>query len=63
MNHRDGEPDDGKISGSLAARQLNTMQNSYRAIFGNPDYTNSGSIYTNKRSITYTQGQVADLVK
>lgn len=52
---------DGKISDTLAARHLDTMLNNYREIFRNPAYAKPGSIYTNKRWISYARGPIEDL--
>jgi hypothetical protein len=54
---------EGKVRDSLAALQLDTMLNNYRDIFKQPGYHKPGSIYTNKRWISYAQGPITDLVK
>ncbi|MEO3402894.1 hypothetical protein AAFN85_03265 [Mucilaginibacter sp. CAU 1740] len=52
---------EGKVSDTLAARQLDTMLNNYREIFKDPGYAKPGSIYTNKRWISYARGPIEDL--
>lgn len=54
---------EGKVGDSLATRQLDTMLVNYREIFAQPGYAKPGSIYTNKRWISYARGPLADLVK
>lgn len=53
----------GKLTDSIAALQLDTMLHNYRDIFKQPNYKKPGSIYTNKRWISYARGPIADLVK
>ncbi len=51
----------GETSDSLAALQMDTMLTNYKNIFANPDYAKPGSIYTNRRWISYARGPIEDL--
>lgn len=53
----------GELSDSAATREIDALLIDYQDIFANPTFHKPGSIYTNKRWISYAESPVNHLVK